>query len=229
MEANPWSSVISTPSSGPPRTSTAHPPPGSRGLALVTVRLTPSTVIDPFSTTYRASSFGTSISMILPGGASLISLTVPTPSTCPWTRCPPRRDSRVTGLSRLTGSPDDSEARELRVAVSGERSNASVIPSPLGERSTTVRHTPLTASDAPGPESTETFEHATRKREPGSTTTPRSSTIPVNIRHHLQVLTDRLDRSNADGQRVGDRGHAVAAQHSGGRRATEQLGRQVQD
>ena len=67
------------------------------------------------------------------------------PSTCPWTRWPPSRASRVTGRSRFTGDPATSAPSDERSSVSCMTSAVNS-PSPC---STTVRQTPLTAMDAP--------------------------------------------------------------------------------
>src|SRR5690348_6661293 len=58
------------------------------GIAL-TVRLTPSTVIDPSGTETRPTSAGTLRSSRRASSRAATRSTVPTPSTCPWTRCPP--------------------------------------------------------------------------------------------------------------------------------------------
>src|SRR5204863_4177193 len=101
----------------------------------------------------------------------------------------------------------------LRDSVSSERSNASVSGSPSdAPRSTTVRQTPFTATDAPGPESAATFGDRTTRRGPNPITEPTSSTIPVNIPHHLDAWPHHLHRSEADRQRVGQRPAAPPTQ-----------------
>src|SRR5437870_13155428 len=57
--------------------------PNRPSCALVTVKLTPSTQIDPFSTTYRATSGETSISMVRPIPSSATVDTIPRQSTWP--------------------------------------------------------------------------------------------------------------------------------------------------
>ena len=76
-----------------------------RRRASTTVRLTPSTVIEPLSTRYGARSGGietVTTSQCSPGSRRT---TWPTASTWPWTRWPPRRVPAVTARSRLTRSP----------------------------------------------------------------------------------------------------------------------------
>src|SRR5581483_6756753 len=110
------------------------------GSGLTTVRLHPSTVMEPFSTTKRRNSAGIDTSRS--GAAARIS---PTASTWPCTMWPPRRSPTRTGRSRLTGSPGRRSPRLDRSRVSSTASAAHQ-PSPC---STTVRHTPFTAIDAP--------------------------------------------------------------------------------
>ena len=107
-----------------------------------TVRLTPSTATEPFSTRYCASEDGASILAVPP---SCISRTRATPSTWPCTRCPPSRVASVTGRSRLTGAPGSRRESAVRRSVSSERSNERDRPS----LATTVRQTPFTATEAP--------------------------------------------------------------------------------
>src|SRR5439155_11742662 len=115
---------------------------------------------------------------------------------------------RVTGRSRFTGSPGDRSTRLVRSSVSGDRSKLSRSPS----RATTVRHTPFTAIESPGTEPGATLGASTTNRDAPSTTVPRSSTIPVNIRHHLQILTHPLYRTNGHRERRSDGGHPFASE-----------------
>src|SRR5438034_8451680 len=119
----------------------------------------------------------------------------------------------VTGRSRLTGSPGRRSPNALRDSVSSDRSNARVAaPSPDPPRSTTVRQTPFTATESPGPESSATFGERTTRRGPDPTTAPSSSTIPVNIPHHLDVGPHHLHRSEIQGHCVRQRGEALPSQ-----------------
>src|SRR4029079_335024 len=110
-----------------------------------TVRLTPSTVIEPFDTTASSRSAGTSSRRSPPPVASGASARIsPTPSTWPCTKWPPRRAASDTGRSRLTACPTSRRPRLVRASVSELRSNAKCSSS----CSTTVRQVPLTATDA---------------------------------------------------------------------------------
>ena len=108
----------------------------------------------------------------------------PVPSTWPWTRWPPSRPSSRIGRSRLTGSPARRAPRQLRSRVSRITSAVNVSPS----ASTTVRQTPLTAIESPcrAPSTTSRPAHASagrcRRGRSARSTSPSSSTMPVNIR-----------------------------------------------
>src|SRR5439155_23537061 len=115
----------------------------------------------------------------------------------------------VTGRSRSTQCPGSRRARLVRPSASRDRSNES----PSSPRSTTVRHTPLTAIDAPVSDPSRTVRHATEiPRGEIERTEPSSSTIPVNIRLHLQIPADVPDRTDPYPERVGDRGYPFAAE-----------------
>ena len=148
-----------------------------------TVRLTPSTVTEPLSTTYRRSSAGSAMrttSQCSPGARDRMT---PVPSACPWTRWPPSRPPSWTGRSRLTGEPGASAPSPVRCRVSAITSAVNV----LSVASVTVRQTPLTAIESPcrasavtrGPRTVSRAASASRST---ATISPSSSTIPVNIR-----------------------------------------------
>src|SRR3954447_3076787 len=168
-----------------------------------TVRLTPSTVIEPLWTTYASSSSGMRTVTVAPPSASRsIAAIRPTPSTWPWTRWPPSRAANVTGRSRLTVAPARTDPRLVRLSVSPLRSNASV----ASVRSTTVKQVPLTATDAPIGLSVATSGQRTTSRPPSSAcTVPSSSTIPVNISLHPDVGADAVDPNERQVQRRADR------------------------
>src|SRR4051794_28854106 len=179
-----------------------------------TVRLTPSIATDPFWTTSSSSSPGIRTVRVAPPSASRrIAAIRPTPSTWPWTRWPPSRAARVTGRSRLTVPPARAEPSAVRSSVSPLRSNASV----SSVRSTTVKHVPLTATDAPTGLSVATSGQATTSLPPSSRrTAPSSSTMPVNIRLHPYVGTDRVDTNERQVHRGVDRREPLP--HDGARR-----------
>src|SRR5207302_6565162 len=117
-----------------------------------------------------------------------------------------------------------------------DRSKASV---PSSRRSTTVRHTPFTAMEAPGPESSPTFGADTTSLRPGSTTRPSSSTIPVNTsllspatsphrRLHLQVGPEAPNRTDLQPQRLRQGLHTLAPQDPGGGLAADDPRREIE-
>src|SRR6185437_6697646 len=78
---------------------------GPGGVSAETVRLIPSTAMEPFSTTYRAIPSGRVMRTWSQCSAGVREMIVAVASTCPCTRCPPIRSARRTERSRLTGSP----------------------------------------------------------------------------------------------------------------------------
>ena len=75
-----------------------------RGRAIV--RLTPSTATEPCGTlTSTTSAAPSSVTTRRCRSRRASASTVPTPSTCPVTMCPPRRDRSVSARSRLSRSP----------------------------------------------------------------------------------------------------------------------------
>src|SRR5437660_9396588 len=150
----------------------------------------------------------------------------PTPSTWPCTRWPPSRVASVTGRSRFTVSPSSSRPSVVRDSVSGERSNASRSAS----RSTTVRQTPFTDTDAPTGESAVTVSHRTTIRPlERARTSPSSSTIPVNIGLDPHVRADALHVGHLQLYGIVDRHDSLALDDPGRVRAAHDLRREVQD
>src|SRR5689334_11381348 len=174
---------------------------------------------------------------------------VPTPSTWPWTRCPPMRVARVAERSRLTGSPGRSAPSDERSSVSRITSVVKTSPS----TSTTVRQTPLTAIESPCWASAVTTgpckaRRAVSPNSPGApsgtidATDPSSSTMPVNTSCPFhgcgepQVRSDPRDVAHikvdgaADGvhARRAERGRAGAEKFGGdvGHHAVDQAGPQ---
>src|SRR6185369_10722154 len=166
---------------------------GPGPLSADTVRLTPSTVTEHLATMYRASSGGVATRTTSQCSPGVRARMTPVPSVCPWTRCPPSRPPSCTGRSRLTGDPGASPPSPVRRSVSAITSAVKV----LSEESVTVRHTPLTAIDSPCPASAVTRGPRTVSRAASAscstaTTSPSSSTIPVNIRGVLSSEPARL-------------------------------------
>src|SRR5947208_3336401 len=114
--------------------------------------------------------------------------TSPTPSTCPLTRCPPRRSASRSAFSRLT-SPLPSSPTVQRI----DSSETSTLKLPLSS-ATAVRQQPLTAILSPTATSARSSPPAsmTSRRPParGSLRAifPIAATIPVNIPILLLLL-----------------------------------------
>src|SRR5262249_43945154 len=161
-----------------------------------TVRDTPSTVIDPFSTTYRDSAVGSAIRTTSQCSDGVRAITCPVPSTCPCTMCPPSLLLIAAARSRFTWLPTPTSPRLERSSVSFI---TSALNSPPACTSTTVRQTPLTEMESPcrasavttGPRITNRAESV---RSSLPTISPSSSTIPVNtpIRVRSATLYDAL-------------------------------------
>src|SRR5258708_7922515 len=181
---------------------------------LATVRLIPSTAMEPFSTTKGLSSFGMSITTTRPATTPFIDLILVVASMWPWTRWPSSNPEAASGSSRLTRAPSVSAPRFVRRSVSGTTSATKVAPDFV----TTVKQHPLTA----------TLEPTFRRRAVGacsmpslfasaSTTMPTPLTIPVNI--HVprdQYLVAKLRCiCLAQLDRIHKVQHALAAHRSG--------------
>ena len=110
-----------------------------------TVRLMPSMVMEPFSTIYRISSAFACMVYQMAVSSRRTRITFPTPSTWPATICPPKRPSAAMALSRFTGVPIVSPAREERFSVSCITS----AEKPCENSSVTVKQMPLTAMLSP--------------------------------------------------------------------------------
>src|SRR6478752_1170547 len=155
----------------------------------------------------------------------------PTASTWPWTRWPPRRSSRRTGRSRLTGSPARRAPRLVREKVSSLTS-ASHQPS-SASNATTVRQQPLTAVESPMPTPSSTVRAAMRSREPSrDTTDPSSSTMPVNMSASFQIeakiVAQVAQADNSAPPDVGDGDRAGAREQAACVVATEERGGNVE-
>src|SRR5215468_7771392 len=119
----------------------------------------------------------------LPSPVSRAEMVRLTPSTWPWTMCPPRRSPTRSDRSRLTGEPGARAPSPVRLSVSAMTSAVKAAP----DRPVTVRQVPLTAIESPGRASAvtrgpRTVIRAASSRRSTDTTSPSSSTIPVNIR-----------------------------------------------
>src|SRR3954468_6911768 len=182
-----------------------------------TVSETPSTAIEPFSTTYRRRPGSAAIETIRAKPSSRISRTAPRPSTWPCTTWPPRRSSARSGSSRFTRVPAPASASDERRSVSFITS----APKPSASARTAVRQTPLTATESPSRSSPASAD-CTRSRTPSSvasraTTVPRSAISPVTTASPLleasgnrDVPGERPARERQRAERVGDAVDALA-------------------
>ena len=103
-------------------------------------------------------------------------------STCPCTKCPPKRPSAASERSRLTPALGTRDCRFVRRSVSSRRSN-SITPS---KARVTVRQHPFTATLSPIATVSEIRGARTPNRAPSAPTLshsqhPISSTSPVNM------------------------------------------------
>src|SRR5262249_31511301 len=181
----------------------------SRARRDATVRLTPSSETDPFSTTKRESPGGIEKRYVQEFRAAATERRPDTPSTCPRTKWPESRSPHASALSRLTGSPLRRSPSVERWRVSPERSATKRFPVSIA-----VRQTPEMAMDSPSRkrpcrEGGATVSLAPPRRGSRATTRPRPVTIPVNTRRSLQkrrqqeVLPDRLDLRVSQSRRRG--------------------------
>src|SRR5688572_8783981 len=115
------------------------------GPRAATVRLTPSRATDPLGTKNGASPDGNATVSQRASPSTRTSRTVPSPSTCPWTKWPPNRPLAAIARSRFTGCPAVTVPRVVTRAVSGPMSAAN----PEASRRVTVRHTPFTDTLSP--------------------------------------------------------------------------------
>ena len=148
-----------------PRDGDDHDVERRRRPTALTVRLTPLTAIEPFSATKRASVGRERERQRERFAHSAARASVPTPSTCPLTRWPPRRSPARRARSRLTrrptGEPPERRPRERlgrgvdREAVGqrlGDREARPVDRDRLAEGQRLRRRAaPRMTSRAPGP------------------------------------------------------------------------------
>ena len=191
--------------------------PNVRPSTPVTVRLTPSTVIEPFSTTYRSRSSGSSNSISRPSSWRVTAAPRPRRRRGPGPGGRPSRSVSSTGRSRFTrvAGPERAERGSRRTSPSRGRTRSCLV----ARRSTTVRHTPFTAIDAPMAELGDDRRQATVSRgpvepghapellnDPGEHPPPPSASVADPVR------PTRCRARTA----LRDRGEAVAAQDAGG-------------
>src|SRR5690606_38168763 len=133
--ATRWPSVVCANVCGTMDTWTT---PGS--TTALTVSDTPSTAREPSGMVTATTSSGSSISISTASSRRATLRTLPTPSTCPCTQCPPSRSPTLSARSRLTASPTDLLPNVVRgsdVATTFTAKRESLVRS-------TVRHAPST-------------------------------------------------------------------------------------
>src|SRR5690349_8928183 len=152
-----------------------------------TVRLTPSTAIEPFSATNLEIEAGSSMVTSLPLAAACTDLMAAVVSMWPWTRWPSRVSAAWSGSSRLTSLPAVSAPRLVRRLVSGTTSAKKTGPCFL----TTVRQAPLTATLLPTFRCFVIQAWSMPIRSPRTSTTLEVAlTIPVNISADQEIIAE---------------------------------------
>ena len=149
--------------------------------ASFTVSEMPSTATEPLTARSGLSASGTATSSLQVSPACASATISPTASTCPNTRWPPSSSPSRSERSRLIRVPGRHPPRVVRASVSGEAWTRNA----PGIVSTTVRHTPECATEAPSATSSSGRSVATtmsRKDSPSrtSSTRPMWVMIPVN-------------------------------------------------
>src|SRR5208337_4407692 len=149
------------------------------------VRLTPSTAIDPLGTSspIQAGSRVNARNSHSPSDRRSLSTAVA--SMCPWTKCPPSLSPTRSDRSKLTRFPGRFPPRFVRSKVSGPAWTSNCSPS----LATTVRQQPLTATLSPISSKLVKPGQASVNRCPAFSLTtfstrPRTSTSPVNTLAH---------------------------------------------
>ncbi|KAL4585075.1 hypothetical protein LXL04_009689 [Taraxacum kok-saghyz] len=149
-----------------------------------TVKLVPSTAINPFGT-INFNISGEVFTLIHNESPSTSIETIsPVPSTCPCTKCPPIRVEGFTALSKLTTEPFSSSINDVFLNVSGAKPTLNSNRSE--SNSVTVKHVPFTAMLSPRFTSSRTVGEwitmsydSPDSSKPSSLTFPISSTIPL--------------------------------------------------
>src|SRR2546428_580495 len=209
-----------------------------RSPRAATVRLTPSTAIEPFMTIKSTRSSAKRIPNLRPLPSGRTHSTTPTPSTWPCTKWPPSRSPARMARSTFTRSPVERRPMVVRDRVSGE-TTASNHPSP---RSVAVRQTPSIATLSPA-ESSEANGASTRSRTSSPrrsrrTTRPVLSTRPVNIsitpgedQRPLdpEIPTDGTDPHVPDVRRVPQPSDPSASEHGQGAASAQDAPRHEQN
>src|SRR5438128_2009530 len=158
-----------------------------------TVRLTPSTAIDPLRIRYGERLRSNEMVSQCESPSGRISSTIPVPSTCPCTKWPPTRPSARIDRSRFTRCSGRSDPSVVTLAVSGP---TSACTSPLSA-AMTVRQTPLTARLSPGDTSAASAVRMRMRNPPddvfSSPTLPTASMRPVNISLDKCIGPEQLD------------------------------------
>src|SRR5204863_9296483 len=96
-------------------------------------------------------------------------------------------------------------------------------------RSTTGSHSPFTDAESRTWLARTTVRASTTSRpSPAAVTSPRSSTIPVNTRHHLQIRADPLDPFERQSERRAHRNEALTPDHARPVFAADHLRRNVE-
>src|SRR5262245_27482478 len=146
-----------------------------------TVRLTPSTQIEPLVATYFASGCGRRKATTPPSRTA----TSPTPSTWPVTRCPPSLSPRASAFSRFTAPGRSRPAVTRRVSRDTSAAN------PRPRLAVTVRHTPCTQIESPIATPARSSPPASTSKGSARTMRPTACTMPVNMRRRVAQTSGR--------------------------------------
>src|ERR1700680_1022113 len=198
-----------------------------------TVRLMPSTAMQPFSAMSSDTASGAVIVTHLALPSSRSALTVPVASMWPVSRCPPTRSPSCSARSRLTVAPVSRLASVVRCRVSGMTS----AQNPPAVTAATVRQAPFTAMLSPirRPVNGARGVISIRPSRP-SHASPSVSTMPLNtfsscpsaytVPGDDEIRTHPLDGEVVQESRLGERRHSSATHRTHGRIAADDARRQ---
>src|SRR6185369_895806 len=192
-----WRSVVCSTVCGI-RLTVNSQPPSPRSATALTVRLTPSTAIEPLKARKRAGASGAATARSHDSPTRSKRATVPTPSTWPLTRWPSRRSPARSAFSRLTSPVRSSPLVAARLAAetsTRKRSRAAAIATTVMQAPAIAMLSPsaVDASSQPGGGATVSALPNAGESPSGSTLTirPTALTMPVNMRRLSSPPTAR--------------------------------------
>jgi len=171
-----------------------------------TVKLVPSTAINPLGTMYLSNDFSVFTFTQRESPSGTFDTITPVLSTWPCTKCPPMRLVGVTARSRFTSDPGSSSDSDVLRSVSGD--SPTVKSETLPSNSVTVRHVPFTAILSPRLTPSRTVEAAILRSKPpcgavpSCLTVPISSTMPVKRQTGPAARRWRVGASEVSGRKA---------------------------